>query len=1420
MTPEELQAAIPSGGRLDLDVTVLGARTAGRLRPFLPVGVLSLANAVRTATDDGVTLTGTGVNGPFDGMAVTARFSAGDPVTARVTAKAGSDWSFARAFGALRHSVIDSLRFEAPTLTLDTSVTTSSPTAMGPDESSLVFTGRLLLTGRAALLDLLVPAASHDITGEITMVTGLPGTDLPITPVPFVVLLGPAGATRDLGLFTLEKLRYEIFGTPRFNYDLLDMDVVCAVSVTGVLPVTIGGVRKEILVGTDLRGWTDSVLLSADLRGLGDARLSDVAAILGQPGLQAPTGTSLSLPFRPTVLTLLVTPSASSAVRYVTLKLETDESWPIAGLFTLDALDVLFRVDDPLSSPRVSTQVLGLFGIGDAGTLQISAGYDDGITLGGSLRDGDPPLSLREVARQFGGVPAEAVPDLRVEKFDLFAALPKGDRPLTLQGLLEMTGDWRITDQVSLTDVHAEIVREKDTRFTARATFVVSRVGIVVSADYDPAPEKGWTFAGGTGPGQAIPIGRLIEDVGRRFGDLTLPQPLAGLTVHDVEVSFTTGTKRFFLTAAMTFPIDTVDLELKLAIDTYARTLAGRVAVSVPTSAGPLNMRLDARFADSATAKRFALTYSRAPTDATPTIKAIVAAISPSAAAYVPDSVTVDLRRALVAVDAEGGQTVRLFSVDLTLALDLSKLPVIGQHFKGGQVFGFDPLRLLVSSAPLTADQASALEKLLPAGTGGLPKGPIAAGFSVDGVLRLGGLETPMTLPATAPGTTPPAAAPVPADPAQTLTGDNSLWLKVQKSFGPIHVERVGLAYEHDPGQPARIALLLDASISMAGLTLAADGLGIEFAISDPRAAPSFELRGLSLDFKGGPIQISGAFLKSKVVYAGRTYDAYSGKAVIRTPILAIGAMGSYAQLDEGPSLFVYAFANFRIGGPPVLQLRGIAAGFGYNRRLIVPPVDKLVQFPLVAEAVGDLVPTDSAGELQRLNSYLPPSVGDYFLALGVRAVICEMLDAFVLVTAAFGHRFELNVLGMTTLVLPAEDAADATPVAEIQLAIKATFAPDDGYLSLTAVLTENSFLLSRSCHLTGGFAFVTWFRGEHSGDFVVSAGGYHPRFPVPEQYPVVPRLGLNWKISDKLSMKGGGYFALVPSAIMAGASVSINYDDGALHAWLDASIDFLISWQPFRYDAALHLGIGVNYTFWLFGSHTISLYLGVDVRFWGPDFGGTATLDLKIIKFTISFGAAEPGPLPIPWSRFKKTLLPEKSKIATISPLGGSVRPGSGTDLGVLNPIEFSLVTDVQIPSTRARAGGRALPDAGTGFGVAPVGRKADFGSEQTIRITRAGVAAEQYFTFVPLRKNLPAALWGQETKAALERERLVKDLLTGFTVLPAPAHEPQACPTLDRTALQSLTALFTETDAFAWHPVQSSAVDETDPQARARRI
>ncbi|MBI3258315.1 MAG: hypothetical protein HYZ54_02365 [Ignavibacteriae bacterium] len=597
--------------------------------------------------------------------------------------------------------------------------------------------------------------------------------------------------------------------------------------------------------------------------------------------------------------------------------------------------------------------------------------------------------------------------------------------------------------------------------------------------------------------------------------------------------------------------------------------------------------------------------------------------------------------------------------------IDLTKLPLIGEEVGALGKFSIDDLKILISSGVISQDNikkiniliAAAAKKIgktlptLPDKKEGLVKCVdlsmtfnAPAGISVPVELSMGKTTTQSAYMLQASGndfmTT--SLTTTTATTNSKVATDNATWINIQKAIGPVYMDKVGLSY-----QSGTLGVLFSFSLKLGALTITLDGLMVGSPLS--KFSPVFDLSGLGITFNTGPVAISGGFIKTE----SDTGPMYNGQALIKAGSFALSAMGSYAKVNGETSLFIFAMmTNPPLGGPPYFFVTGAAAGFGYNRGLKLPNIDGVPSFPLTTGFVPGQKSLFSDGEdpnkaLSVLVSQniVPVQIGQNWLAAGVQFTSFEMLKSYALVVVEFGTTLEIALLGMTTASVP---TGDPNPLLFAQLALDVKILPDDGLISVEAKLASSSYLLDKSCHLTGGFAMYIWFgNNENAGDFVVTLGGYHPSFKPPTYYPKVPLLGFNWVVSSELTIKGGMYFALTPTCLMAGGSLAATWQSGNLKAWFIIGADFLISWKPYHYEAHLYLSFGVSYTFnidLLFTtiSKTISVSLGADLSIWGPSFSGTASIHLWIISFTVDFGdASSQKPKPINWSDFEQSFFP-----------------------------------------------------------------------------------------------------------------------------------------------------------------------------------
>ncbi len=453
----------------------------------------------------------------------------------------------------------------------------------------------------------------------------------------------------------------------------------------------------------------------------------------------------------------------------------------------------------------------------------------------------------------------------------------------------------------------------------------------------------------------------------------------------------------------------------------------------------------------------------------------------------------------------------------------------------------------------------------------------------------------------------------------------DKIWFPVQRAFGPLHCQRLGIEWTK-PNPDDTLSFLFDGDVVAGGLEVDLHGLAVGIPLKSPGDLSSYHLGldGLDITYEQGPVEISGGLLEAHVKVDDQDVIEYNGEALIKASSWAITALGSWASINGQPSLFIFAFLNAPIGGPPFFFVTGLSAGFGYNRSFTIPPQDQVQDFPFVAglsdpSKVGgaDAGPSEA---LQTIQKWVQPAQGVNWLAVGVQFTSFKLINSNALVVIEFGRHFQIAILGLSRIKLP---QTGSITYAYVELGLEVIIDPADGFFSATAVITPNSYVIDPDCHLTGGFAFCVWFgNNPHAGDFVLTIGGYHPQFNKPAWYPDEPRLGFNWQVSDQVTIKGGAYFALTPSCIMGGGSLDVEFHSGDLRAWFTAYADFLIQWKPFYYLADIGISIGVSYRLHLlFCTTTIKVELGADLTMWGPPTGGKVHVHLWCVSFTVSFG-------------------------------------------------------------------------------------------------------------------------------------------------------------------------------------------------------
>jgi len=602
-------------------------------------------------------------------------------------------------------------------------------------------------------------------------------------------------------------------------------------------------------------------------------------------------------------------------------------------------------------------------------------------------------------------------------------------------------------------------------------------------------------------------------------------------------------------------------------------------------------------------------------------------------------------------------------------------------------------------------------------------------------------------------------------------TSDGTVWFTVQQTWGSTVMEKIGAKYLADQNA---VWFEIDATINVDVLMMQLQGLGMLLTIGQSSITPSFTIQGGAVTFNKSPLTLSGALVN--LAQPGSSDVDFGGELTVGASKFTAQIAGAYSQQGNPsfPSAFLFADLATQFGGPPSFSVTAAALGGGFNSALTVPTIDQVADFPFL-KMLGDKTYL-SAKPIQVLDTMLgskpvqwvSSSKGAWWGAAGINASSFNMITTDALLVVEDSSELVIALIGQSSGSFPNSPALQKAlgTYAYVELDLLARLAPSEGVFAVQAQLSPNSYLLSESCVLTGGFAFFSWFGSNpNAGDFVLTLGGYNPGFVVPSYYPTVPQVGFDWSLDSSISISGGAYFALTPAAFMVGGDLDAVYRSGNLKAWFDAHADMLVQWVPFQFKAGIGINIGASYTLDFLGATmTMSVELGCDLELWGPPTGGTVSVDWSIISFTIPFGEQPQSAGTMSWTDVQGVLPPSPVSIAPAAGLTASVPANisSTNDDGdptpptwIVRAGKFAFNTSSAIPANSYDAGqaGQGTVSADT-FNVVPLDSDwQGVTATHAVQIQDAnGNDITQYFTVTSSAQGkLPGAIWGTQQSSPL---------------------------------------------------------------------
>ncbi|MFK7948883.1 MAG: DUF6603 domain-containing protein [Saprospiraceae bacterium] len=577
-------------------------------------------------------------------------------------------------------------------------------------------------------------------------------------------------------------------------------------------------------------------------------------------------------------------------------------------------------------------------------------------------------------------------------------------------------------------------------------------------------------------------------------------------------------------------------------------------------------------------------------------------------------------------------------------------------------------------------------------------------------------------------------------------------WYDVNKNFGGLNFRKVGMRWQQN-----KAWVLLNLDYMSSGLEFTLLGLQAGTPLSLKTFRPKFDLYGIGIYFKNNFVELGGSLLK--VVGDDKTPVAYIGKMLMRFANMNVGAIGGFTKTKDGKKSF-FAFANVGVplGGIPAFFVNGLSAGFGYNSELNLPNPNQIADYPLLnIIKTGKKNPSDA---LAYLGNIVNAKNNEKWLAAGVQFTSFQLIDSNAILAYQFGKK-EIAILGVSRLILPSKKAA----YLNLQFGLKAIYRIQSGEIQSNAQLADGSYLIHDSVNLSGSVAVYTWLKGENAGDFVLTIGGYHPRFEKPAHYPTVPKVGFSWIVSDTMKISGNTYFALTNQAIMAGFSFDATYQKGKLKAWFKASSDLILQWKPFYYDFHTKIRVGAKYQSRFLKNYKLDV--GADLHLYGPEMGGYVNINWSIISFNIRFGNPTKARFiyVLDWEMFHHSFLPQQEiDVCRVNISNGLIEETSeenSTDkqlTWIVNSDNLAFSTQSLIPSNQLIINNQLVKNSSDTLGIRPM-NKQQLQSTQTVTIRNANEEiVELNLQYQAKQTNFSPALWSAKPlkRQQLEIEKL----------------------------------------------------------------
>jgi hypothetical protein len=203
-----------------------------------------------------------------------------------------------------------------------------------------------------------------------------------------------------------------------------------------------------------------------------------------------------------------------------------------------------------------------------------------------------------------------------------------------------------------------------------------------------------------------------------------------------------------------------------------------------------------------------------------------------------------------------------------------------------------------------------------------------------------------------------------------------------------------------------------------------------------------------------------------------------------------------------------------------------------------------------------------------------------------------------------------LVILGVANVVVPSPEVPENLRIVDLHAELMVVITPEYALVRVSLVKSKIAQMT-----VSGDFAlFIRWLGG---AEFVISAGGFFPKFTPPPEVAGLRRITIELSPPIKwITVRAEAYFAITANTVQFGGKVTIIADLGVVggKAWI--GLDALFQWSPrfyfiFLIDAGIEITAfgetvaGVTFRGELSGMKPWRLegHASVEILFWDVDF-------------------------------------------------------------------------------------------------------------------------------------------------------------------------------------------------------------------------